>query len=145
MRRVNVHATALVVAGRGLLVVGPSGAGKSSLALCLLDLCAPGGGFGCLISDDRVWLSAAGGRLVAEAPQAIAGLVEIRGFGPAALPHEARAVVDAVVRLVEPAAAPRLRDDATETLFGVALPRIDLAAGNPAGAARAAAAWLRHI
>ena len=145
MRRSNVHATALVAAGRGLLIFGPSGSGKSSLALHLLDLCALNGDFGCLVSDDRVWLSAAGGRLLAETPEAIAGLVEIRGFGPAPLRHEGRAVIDGIVRLVEPAAAPRYRADAAETILDMTLPRIDLPAGNPAGAARAVAAWLRHI
>jgi serine kinase of HPr protein (carbohydrate metabolism regulator) len=145
MRRVNVHATALVFAGRGLLIQGPSGAGKSSLALAMLDLCAPQRVFGRLVCDDRVWLTAASGRLLAEAPETIAGLVEVRGFGPAPQPYEGRAVIDAVVRLVEASAAPRHREQAQETFLGVRLPRLDLAARDPQASARAAARWLLSL
>lgn len=142
MDRINLHATALVLGARGLLIFGASGAGKSSLALSLLDLYAARGTFACLVSDDRVWLCTCGGRLVAEAPEAIAGLAEIRGFGPAPIGHEPRAVVDRAVALVDPASASRHRDDACEILLGVSVPRLDLPAGEGAAAARAIAAWL---
>lgn len=142
MRRRNLHATAMVLGGRGLLLFGPSGAGKSSLALHLLDLCGGRRVFACLVADDRVWVSARNGRLVAEAPEAIAGLVEVRGFGPAPFRHEGRAVIDGAVRLVDPASAPRHREDAADTILGIRLPRLDLRAGDEAGAARAVVAWL---
>lgn len=140
--RVNLHATVVVVGRAGLMIRGPSGAGKSALALALLDLCRARAVFSSLVADDQVWLSACGGRLIAEAPAPIAGLVEIRGYGPAPLAHERRAVIDRAVELVEPATAPRHRLDATESVLGVALPRLDLAQGDAAGAARAVAAWL---
>lgn len=144
MEPVNLHATALVAGGAGLLIRGPSGAGKSRLALALIDLCRARGRFAALVADDRVWLSAHGGRLVAAAPQPIAGLVEIRGYGPAPLAHEKRAVIDRLVVLVEPEDAPRHREDATGTVagLGLALPRLDLAARDAEGAARAVLAWL---
>lgn len=142
MDRINLHATAMVLGARGLLIFGASGAGKSSLALHLLDLCAARGTFACLVSDDRVWLSACNGRLVAEAPEAIEGLVEIRGFGPAPIRHEPRAVADCVVRLVDPATAPRHREEASEILLDVPVPRLDLPSGEGAAAARAVFAWL---
>lgn len=142
MKPVNLHATALVAGGTGLLIRGPSGSGKSRLALALIELCHGRGRFAALIADDRVWISVHGGRLVATAPEAIAGLIEIRGYGPAALEYEKRAVIDRLVMLVDPEAAPRHRTDAVETLEGLVLPRLDLAARDAAGAARAVLAWL---
>lgn len=141
--RVNLHATALVAHGSGVLVFGRSGAGKSSLALAVVERARLAGRFALLVADDRVWLSAVAGRLVAEAPAAIAGLVEIRGCGPVPCGCERRAVIDRVVRLVDATDAPRVADEAaTETLLGVSLPRLDLAVGESAGGARALLAWL---
>lgn len=142
MERINLHATALVLDGCGVLVFGPSGAGKSSMALHLIALFHARGAFARLVADDRTWVSVRGGRLLAGVPDPIAGLIEIRGFGPAPLACEPRAVIDRVVALVEPARAPRHREDARETVMGVSLPRLDVPAGDMAGAARAVAAWL---
>lgn len=141
--RVNLHATAVVAGTAGVLILGPSGAGKSSLALALIALFHARGRFAALVADDRVWVAAAGGRLLAEVPQTIAGLVELRGFGPAPAAFERRAVLDRAVRLVPRAEAPRVADpDAVETVLGIALPRLDLAEGGAALAAPALAAWL---
>jgi hypothetical protein len=64
----------------GALVLGPSGAGKSSLALCLIEACP----FRrtALVADDWVRIEARDGRLFARPPERLAGLIEIRGFGP---------------------------------------------------------------
>lgn len=141
--RANVHATAIVAGESGVLIFGRSGAGKSSLALAAIGHLRARGRFATLVADDRVWLSLAGGRLVAEAPAAIEGLVEIRGCGPVAHAYERRALVDRAVWLVAREAAPRLAGDADfETLLGVALPRLDLAEGDAEAAARALGAWL---
>ncbi|WP_424932833.1 HPr kinase/phosphorylase [Amaricoccus macauensis] len=71
-----LHASAVSMEGRGLLVLGKSGAGKSGLALRLMALGAR------LVSDDRVILEArADGVLMATAPGQIAGLIEARGVG----------------------------------------------------------------
>lgn len=142
-RRVNLHANVVIAGRKGVLILGHSGAGKSSLALCLIEMMRAQGRFCALVADDRIWVGAVNGRLVAEVPQPIAGLVEIRGFGPSPIAHEPRAIVDCVVCLVPPSEAPRLaRQDVVETIPGVALPRLDLAEGDAAGAARALLAWL---
>ena len=145
--RVNLHATAIVAHRMGVLILGPSGSGKSSLALTVIALLRDQGRFAALIADDRVWVSVVGGRLVAEVPQPIAGLVEIRGFGPAPIRHEPRALLDYAVRLTPREDAPRVAaEDAVENVLGIPLPRLDLAEGDAAGAARALAAWLEgHI
>lgn len=142
MERQNIHATALVVGGCGLLILGASGSGKSLLASALIEKAHGRGIFGALVSDDRVWLSSTHGRLIAEAPEKIAGLIELRGYGPAKAPCERKAVVDRAVRLVEPETAPRLRESGWEEVAGMALPGLSLAARNTLGSVAAIMAWL---
>lgn len=143
--RVNLHATAIVAGGAGVLIFGPSGSGKSSLALRVIELLRVQSSFATLIADDRVWISAAGNQLIAEAPQPIAGLVEIRGFGPAPIMYEPRAIIDRAVRLVPRHDAPRLAmPDCVETILDLELPCLDLAEGDAAGGARALLAWLEQ-
>jgi serine kinase of HPr protein (carbohydrate metabolism regulator) len=71
----TVHASAVASDGRAILISGPSGSGKSDLALRLLDR-----GF-TLVSDDQTIVKRDGDRLIASAPVAIAGKLEIRGIG----------------------------------------------------------------
>jgi HPr kinase/phosphorylase len=96
------HATALVIGRSGLLLEGPPGAGKSALALMLIRHAAASGLFAALVADDRVVLEECSGRLCAACPPAIAGLMEVRGAGPVAVAHAARAVMDAIVELAAP-------------------------------------------
>jgi serine kinase of HPr protein (carbohydrate metabolism regulator) len=144
--RTNRHATVVVAGAHGVLIGGPSGSGKTRLALRLVEACSARGQFAALVCDDQAWLLNRNGRLVARAPAPIAGLVEIRGYGPADADHEPAAVVDLVVQLVPPSDAPRLSGQAVEDMRGVALPRLDLAAGDARGGALAVLAWLdaRH-
>jgi ABC-type dipeptide/oligopeptide/nickel transport system ATPase component len=87
-----VHAVALGVATNeadapvGVLILGEAGVGKSSLALMLIDSCP----FrrAALVADDAVLLEAEDGKLVARAPGALAGRIEVRGFGPARVRHQ---------------------------------------------------------
>ena len=69
---------------RGIVIAGPSGAGKSQLALALIaDVAGDAGASRALVADDQVFLVAHDGRLACSAPPTIAGLVEVRGLGPA--------------------------------------------------------------
>jgi len=137
----NLHASGVIAGGHGLLVTGPSGSGKTRLCLDLIDHCRRNGAFAALVADDQILLQARSGRLIATAPQAISGLVELRGFGPAPLAHVPRMVVDRLVHLVPPE-APRLAEPAERQIHGVFLPGIDVAAGSGGGAALAVAGWL---
>lgn len=94
----TIHASAVVEAGRGLLVLGPSGSGKSALALELIALGAE------LIADDVVRVATAGGALFAEAagPAARSGLIEARGIGLLRLPVVQRAEIRLVIDLGAP-------------------------------------------
>ncbi|WP_353473278.1 HPr kinase/phosphatase C-terminal domain-containing protein [Salipiger sp. H15] len=91
-----LHATAVAVNGRALLIRGASGAGKSGLALEMMARGAQ------LIADDRVVLTLEDGRLWASPPAPIAGLIEARGLGLLPVDHLPRAEVVAVLDLDTP-------------------------------------------
>jgi len=141
----NLHATGVVLADRGILITGPSGSGKSALALLLIDRFAQRRTFARLVSDDQLLLSAHAGRLLCRAPEPIAGLIEVRGLGPVPVPHVSSALVDLVVRLVPAAEAPRLPEEAFEKIAGCDLPRLDLPERDSLAAALAVEARLSRM
>jgi len=71
----TVHATAVAIGGRAVLIGGRSGTGKSDLALRLIDRGAA------LISDDYTHVRRLKDRAIASAPAAILGKIEVRGVG----------------------------------------------------------------
>ena len=95
----NMHASAVVVGDRGVVISGASGLGKTGLALALVIYARSLGWFGRLVGDDQLLLSSHDGRLFCTAPPTLAGLVEIRGLGPRPIAHEATAPVDLHVAL----------------------------------------------
>jgi HPr kinase/phosphorylase len=129
----TIHACAVLVGSRALLIRGPAGAGKSRLALELIQAGANGRlAFVRLVADDRVHVAAAHGRLIARAPANLAGLLEIRGIGIHRLPYEPMAVLRLVVDL-ETAAERMPQAAATEAeIEGVRLPRLAVAPGADA-------------
>jgi HPr kinase/phosphorylase len=132
----TIHASAVLVGTglvgtHGLLIRGDSGTGKSQLVLQLIAAAADGRlPFARLVADDRVFVTAAHGRLIARVPPVLAGLIEIRGLGIRRLPFEPAAVIHLVVDLA--AAAERMPPAAaTETeIEGVRLPRLAVAPGE---------------
>ncbi|HEY2227794.1 MAG TPA: HPr kinase/phosphatase C-terminal domain-containing protein [Xanthobacteraceae bacterium] len=128
----TVHASAVLVGPRAILIRGPAGSGKTRLALGLIQAAACGLiPFARLVGDDRVELAASHGRLLARPAPALAGLVEVRGLGIRRLDHEAVAVVGLVVDLARPAAE-RLPDAGAQqtTVTGVILPVLSIAPGS---------------
>lgn len=93
----NIHATAIVIGTAGIAFFGPSGAGKSSMALRCLWQARQCGLFSALIADDRVIVWRCNGRVLAKAPQATAGLAELRGTGILTLEPIGRAVLHLAV------------------------------------------------
>ncbi len=126
----TIHASAVLLGPRAVLIRGPSGVGKSRLALNLLQAADGRGTFARLVADDRVHVEAVHGRLVARPPATLAGLLEVRGFGILQLPYEPVAVLSWVVDLDVPA-APRLPDAAAAQaeVAGVMLRRLAVAPG----------------
>ena len=113
----NIHGSCVAYAGRAVLILGPSGAGKSTLALAMMAL---GAG---LVADDRTDLSVKDGRLIADTPPSLRGMIEARGVGILAAeaigPSEVTLLVD--LALNETERLPPLRERA---LLGVELPLV---------------------
>jgi HPr kinase/phosphorylase len=129
----TVHASAVLLGSRAVLIRGASGAGKSRLALRLLEAApATSVQFARLVGDDRVHLQAASGRLLVRPAAALAGLIELRGVGILRMPYEPIAVVGLVVDLG--AQAQRLPETGEQVieLEGVTLPRLAVAAPEAA-------------
>ena len=125
----TIHASAVLVGARAVLIRGPSGAGKSRLALALIEAGRCGQlRLARLIGDDRVHLASGGGRLLVRPAPALAGLIEVRGTGILRLDHEPCAVVGLIVDL-DAADAERLPEHRTAAIEGITLPRLPIAAG----------------
>src|SRR5579859_778586 len=114
------HGTVIAFAGRGVMLRGDPGAGKSDLALRLVAMGAT------LVADDQVELTAVPDGLVARVPEAIAGLIEVRGLGIRALPHLLEAPLALIVDLVAPDRIERLPEPAVEWIEGRDIPLIRL-------------------
>ena len=101
----NVHGTAIVIGTRGFLFIGPSGTGKSAVALHCIGEARARGLFAALVSDDQVFVSETNGRLIARAPESIAGLAEVRGAGIVAVKTIEAAVLIRAIRPMDAASA----------------------------------------
>jgi serine kinase of HPr protein (carbohydrate metabolism regulator) len=139
----NRHATALIVADRGILIMGPSGSGKTALALALIRQAVAVGRFARLVADDQVFLSDRAGRLLARAPATIAGLVEVRGLGPTTVRAEAAAVIDLAVALEIPDRAPRMREPRMFAFEGASVGQLVLPARDTLQSALAVVACFK--
>lgn len=115
----TLHASTVALGGRAVMISGPSGSGKSDLALRLLDR-----GFA-LVSDDQTIVRREGERLIASAPERIAGKIEVRGIGIV----EVETVQDVPVALLVELTGDiqRLPDDSRERpILGIVLPLVTI-------------------
>ena len=130
----TIHASAVLVGAKAVLIRGPAGSGKSQLVWNLLTAAAQGVvPFARLVADDRVHVESHLGRLLARPPQALAGMIEIHGLGIRRVEFEALAVVGMVVDLAA-ADADRHPEKKTASaeIAGVTLPRLAVADGMAA-------------
>jgi HPr kinase/phosphorylase len=116
-----MHATAVAVGGRAVLLRGPSGSGKSDLALRLIDA------GGRLVADDQSKLWRDGEAVMVRAPAPIAGLIEARGVGILNLDFLPEARLSLIADLVLPERVERLPEPSSETIFGVVIPVVAVA------------------
>jgi HPr kinase/phosphorylase len=127
----TVHASAVRVGDRAVLIRGPSGSGKSRLAFDLI-LAGRSGQIpaAVLVGDDRVHLVTSAGNLIVRPARELAGLIEIRGLGIRRIDHADEAIVGLVVDLVA-ADAERLPPPEAQFvgIYGVSIPRIGVGAG----------------
>jgi HPr kinase/phosphorylase len=130
----TIHASAVLVGARAVLIRGAPGSGKSSLAFALIRAAETGAfRFARLVGDDRLHLEAAHGRLLVRPAETLAGLIEVRGLGIRRLPFEPVAAVGLIVDLGAPDAG-RLPapESAVAEVAGTRLPRLAVAPGDTA-------------
>ncbi len=130
-RGASVHASAVCIGDRAVLIRGPSGAGKSRLAFDLM-LAGRAGQLppAVLVGDDRVHLDTVGEQLWVRPVPELAGLIEIRGLGIRRCDFMSEAVVGLVVDLAASDAERLPPPEALSIeLNGVKLPRIPVGIG----------------
>ena len=140
----TVHASAVLLGERGVLIRGAAGSGKSSLLLGLLtDAVASTW----LIADDRVILTPANGRLIAAVPPVLAGLLEIRGQGIVRRRFVSPARIHLVVDLLPLAECDRMpaRPAETVSIASIELPLLRLPIGLADGPVRVRAAVAERL
>lgn len=148
--QIFLHGTCVSLGGEGVLILGEPGSGKSALALRLID--EPGYGISGvllrseLVADDQVIVTRDQDRLMASAPAALRGKLEIRGLGIVNLATPPAVPLALVVKLQDHAAIERLPDPATFDILGVALPLVEIDGKMPSAPARlrAALTWLKQ-
>ena len=126
-----MHASAVLVGDRAVLIRGASGAGKSRLAFDLI-LAGRAGQIppAVLVGDDRVHLEARGGQLVVRPAPELAGLIEIRGLGIRSCDFVSEAIVGLVVDLAAADAERLPPPEALRTqINGIEIPRIPVGIG----------------
>ena len=127
----SVHASAVQVGNRAVLIRGPSGAGKSRLAFELIlagraKQIPPT----VLIGDDRVHLEAQAAQLLVRPARVLAGLIEIYGLGIRRSKFVEEATVGLVVDLAAPDAERLPPPEALWTsIYGVKIPRLPINRG----------------
>lgn len=115
----SIHATAVCIDGKGVLLIGPSGSGKSNLALRLIDRGA------ILICDDRVIVDTENTPPTLRQAPNIAGMLEVRGLGIVKLPS----VTPAPLHLCVMVGSETMRmpdEDVMHVIDGVSIPSINV-------------------
>lgn len=126
----GVSGTCVSIGGHGVLLRGPSGSGKSDLALRLIEDGAA------LVADDQIDLTARGDRLIASAPAAIRGMLEVRGLGILRVDPLDSVELSIVIDLVAPEEVPRMPEPLRVEMLGVALPVFKLLSFEPSAPAK---------
>ena len=122
----SIHASAVLVGARAVLIRGPSGVGKSELVFRLIEAgrtdALP---FVRLVADDRTLLQVCHGRLIARPAPALRGLLEVRGLGIRRLPYEPAAVVGLALDLQAHTGSRMPREcERSSEILGISIPQI---------------------
>lgn len=123
-----VHGTCVEINGKAVLITGSSGSGKSSLALQLIDRGAV------LVADDQTLISYTEGKLVAQSPQTIRGLLEVRGIGLIPYPFQEKSPLHLSVEICDDESCERLPEPSFIEYHENRIPLFKLKRGDPLGA-----------
>lgn len=124
-----IHGTSVEIDGAGILLRGPPGSGKSDLALRLISEREAR-----LVADDQVEVSMRDGRLMARAPESLAGMIEVRGLGIARLDHHPSWALHLVIELCDTVA--RFPSPSQTVIVGHPLPVCRLRATEASAVAK---------
>lgn len=115
-----LHGTAISCGQYGVLLRGPPGSGKSDLALRCIGLvhALPVPGPVTLVADDQVYAESHDQQIRLRVPDAIGGMLEVRGVGIIRLPHVPSTRLTLVVELVDGGRVERLPEPEAATLIG---------------------------
>jgi HPr kinase/phosphorylase len=125
-----LHASCVELGETGVVLLGASGSGKSDLALRLIDAGAR------LVADDRLTIERRGDLLFGRPAPALAGLLEVRGFGIVTLPSCPESRLGLVVELLPDASLPRLPEPDPYQILGLPLPHLRLDPRAPSADAK---------
>ena len=118
----NIHATLVNYNDKGILLIGKSGLGKSDLALRLIFEKGAK-----LVADDIVNLSQVNNILYGEAPDIIAGKIEVRGLGICELEYIKKSKIDLCVELCSSRdEVERLPQDEFINFLGISITKIKI-------------------
>ena len=123
------YGTCVALGPHAALLRGASGSGKSDLALRFLALSGEDTKKARLVADDQVILQATDRGVMASSPEALAGLIEVRGLGIQPAPSIPSARLVLVCDLVEAADVPRMPPEPFDptALVGADIPSLRLA------------------
>lgn len=127
---IQIHATAVSINNHAVLIRGESGSGKSDLALRLIDQGAM------LVADDRCDLDVSENQIIATAPKALVGMLEVRGLGIIQTPVERFAPVSLIVDLIQTGSIERLPEQAVCNDYGPTVAYITLYAFEASATAK---------
>jgi serine kinase of HPr protein (carbohydrate metabolism regulator) len=128
MTLLTLHGTAIEIQGKAVLLTGKPGMGKSSLALQLIDRGAY------LVADDQTCLTLEKGELHVSSPDALKGLLEVRGVGIYPFPSQNKSPLNLVVEICELDEVLRLPDPTFVQYHNIPIPSLKLAKYDPLGA-----------
>ncbi len=127
-----IYGTCVSLGGNAAILKGASGSGKSDLALRFI-FDTPPELEAALVADDQIEVEERNGKLMASAPQTIAGRMEVRGIGIIAVPYRRDAEVRLIVQLTDNDEVPRLPPSPlpAQSLCGRDLPILQLSPFEP--------------
>ena len=128
MTLLTLHGTAIEIQGKAVLLTGKPGMGKSSLALQLIDRGAH------LVADDQTCLTLEKGEVYVACPNALKGLLEVRGVGIYPFPSRNKSPLNLVVEICELDEVLRLPDPTFVQYHNIPIPSLKLAKYDPLGA-----------